>query len=99
MAVTEDSGYAIFIAIHVRNFVFILDPACSYHICHVKEFFNSYISSSGTVFMIYDQPYKNVGIQFVIQMLDGVVRSLINVRHIPSLCKNLILLGNLMLIN
>jgi len=96
VVVTEDSGYALCTSAHVGNDEWILDSACSYHMCHVKEFFSSYTPSKGSVLMGNDQPCKIVGIGSVkIQMFDGVVRTLTNVRHIPDMCKNLISLGEL----
>src|SRR5665811_903002 len=74
--------------------MWILDSACSYHICYIREFFHSFSESDGSVFMGNDQPCRIEGIGSIkIQMFDGVVRTLTNVRYIPDMRKNLISLG------
>nr|KYP35897.1 Retrovirus-related Pol polyprotein from transposon TNT 1-94 [Cajanus cajan] len=48
----------------------------------------------GRVFMGNDMPCKIVGIGTIqIRMHDGVIRTLIEVRHVPDLKKNLIFVG------
>ena len=75
----------------------IIDTGCSYHMCPNREWFTTYKEVDGeTINMGSDQSCKTVGIGSVrIKMHDGVVRTLVNVRHIPDLRKGLISLGML----
>ncbi len=53
----------------------ILDSACSFHMCPSKEFFSTYEPKYGNVLMGNDQSCQVVGIGTIrIQMFDGVVR-------------------------
>ena len=62
-----------------------------------KEWFTSYRSSLfGTIHLGDDKPCAIIGIGNIkIQLHDGVVRTLNDVRHIPDMRKNLISLGTL----
>lgn len=73
----------------------ILDTGCSYHMCPNRKWFTSYKAiNGGTVLMGNDQGCETVGIGTIrIKMHDGIVRTLIDVRHVPDLRKNLISLG------
>lgn len=76
----------------------ILDSACSFHICINKEWFSSYkpMQNGDVVRMGDDNPCEIVGIGSVqIRMHDGMVRTLDNVRHIPRMARNLISLSTL----
>ena len=76
--------------------MWILDCACSFHICYILEFFSSYSVSNGSVLMGNDHPCRIEGIGSVkIQMFDGTVRTVSGVRYIPDMRKNLISLGML----
>lgn len=96
LIVTQDFGSALCTFVHVRYDEWILDSTCFYHICHFKKFFNSYTRSTCNVFIEYDESCKIVAIVSVkIQMFDGIICTLIIVREISSMCKNLISLGGL----
>ncbi|KAL6228383.1 hypothetical protein ACLB2K_002333 [Fragaria x ananassa] len=75
----------------------ILDTGCTFHMCAIREWFDTFEeSSSNEVFRGDDSPCRILGIGLVkIRMHDGVVRKLENVRYIPMLRKNLISLGTL----
>ncbi|CAD6246447.1 unnamed protein product [Miscanthus lutarioriparius] len=76
----------------------ILDCACSFHICSNKDWFSSYESvQSGDVMRMGDNnPREIVGIGSVqIKMHDGMIRTLKDVRHIPGMDRNLISLSTL----
>uniref|UniRef100_A0A2N9HCZ1 Integrase catalytic domain-containing protein n=1 Tax=Fagus sylvatica TaxID=28930 RepID=A0A2N9HCZ1_FAGSY len=72
----------------------VLDFACSYHMCPKKEWFDTYKPCNNTVIMGNDATCSVIGIGTVkIKMFDGVVRVVEDVRHISDLRKNLISLG------
>ena len=62
-----------------------------------KDWFNTYkLVNSGSVMMGNDASCKVVGIgNIIINMFDGVVRTLCDVRHVLDLRKNLISLRTL----
>ena len=74
-----------------------MDSACSFHLTYICEFFTSYISKQlGYVSMGNNAPCQVVGIGNVkIQMFDGVIQTLENVRHVPDMVRNLISEGEL----
>ena len=63
----------------------ILDSGCSFHMCPHKEWFHSYEPCDvGTLLMANDLSVKTIGIGTVkVEMFDGVVRKLTNIRHVP----------------
>jgi hypothetical protein len=72
----------------------LLDSGASNHMCLRRNWFSTYQSGDGVVFMGNDFSCKIVGVDSVhIRMHDGYVRKLIDVRHVPELRKNLISLG------
>ncbi|GJX92940.1 retrovirus-related pol polyprotein from transposon TNT 1-94 [Tanacetum coccineum] len=75
--------------------VWIMDSACFFNISPNRDWFVTYEEfDGGHVFMGNDSPCKVVGIGTIrINMHDGVVRTLTDVRHVPDLKKNLISLG------
>ncbi|CAL2226790.1 unnamed protein product [Prunus armeniaca] len=75
----------------------ILDTGCTFHMCAVREWFDTYKEvSSGEVLMGDDSLCLVKGISTVrIRMFDGMIRVLGNVRYVPRLRKNLISLGTL----
>ena len=77
--------------------IWFLDSLASYHMTPNKEWFTLYrIGSFGTVHLGDDKPYAISGIGTIkIQLHDGIVRTLNDVRHIPNMRKNLISLGTL----
>jgi hypothetical protein len=75
----------------------ILDSACSYHMCSNRQWFDTFKScNAGIVLMGNDARCKAIGIRTIkVRMFDGVVRVFINVRYVLDLKKNLIFLGTL----
>lgn len=75
----------------------ILDLAFFYCFCPDTDLLASYKACNvGSVFMGNNSTCKIVGVGTIrIKMYDGVVRTLIGVRHNPNLKKNLISLGTL----
>lgn len=76
----------------------ILDSACSYHVCTKKSLFSTYeaVQNGGTLRMGDNSPCTVVGMGTVqIKMFDGIVRTLTEVRHVPSMSRNLISLSTL----
>jgi len=73
----------------------VLDSGCSYHMCPHRHWFVTYERKfGGKVLMGNDATCNFIGIGFVqIRMHDGVVRTLIEVRHILELKKNLVFAG------
>ena len=74
-----------------------LDSACSFHITPFKEWFQTYQPLNHGVVTLGDESVCDVaGIGNIqIQMHDGIVRTLSNVRHVPTMKRNLISLGTL----
>ena len=76
----------------------ILDSACSFHICSNRDWFSSYesVQSGDVVRMGDNNPREIMGIGSVqIKMHDGMIRTLKDVRHIPGMARNLISLSTL----
>ncbi|KAK3016961.1 hypothetical protein RJ639_007857 [Escallonia herrerae] len=64
----------------------ILDTGCSYHMCPNRDWFATYrLFDGGKVLMGNDVTCKVVGIGSIqIRMHDGIVRTLIDVRHVNT---------------
>nr|ABA91380.1 retrotransposon protein, putative, Ty1-copia subclass [Oryza sativa Japonica Group] len=75
----------------------ILDTACTYHMCPNRDWFATYEAvQGGTVLMGDDTPCEVAGIGIVqIKMFDGCIRTLSDVRHFPNLKRSLISLRTL----
>ncbi|KAH9697399.1 hypothetical protein KPL71_023589 [Citrus sinensis] len=75
----------------------VLDSGCSFHLCPDKSLFHTYKSvDGGRVLMGNNNVCKIVGMGSVkIEMFDGSVQTLSDVRHAPRLKRNLISLGML----
>ena len=75
----------------------LLDSGCTYHMWPKREWFSTYKPyNGGSDLMGNDVVCKTVGIVNIrIRMFDGQVRTLMNVRYVPDLKKNLLLLGAL----
>ncbi|KAG8483965.1 hypothetical protein CXB51_023199 [Gossypium anomalum] len=73
----------------------ILDSGCSFHMCPNREWFSTYSSvEGGVVRMGSDSSSKVIGIGTVkINMHDGTIKTLSDVRYVPDLRKNLISLS------
>src|SRR3954467_4263517 len=77
--------------------VWLLDSACTYHVCSRREWFYTYQScDGGTVLMGNNAECRVVGIGSIrMRMFDGEVRTVANVRHVPEVSSNLLSLGAL----
>jgi hypothetical protein len=78
--------------------LWIVDSTCSYHVCINRALFNTYeqMQNGGTVQMIDNSFCEVVGMGTVqIKMFDEVVHTLTEVRHIPSMSRNLFSLSTL----
>ena len=75
----------------------ILDSGCTFHMCPNRDWFSTNETmSKGIVLMGNNVSCKITGIGTVrIKMFDGFVRTLGDVRHIPDLKRNLILLSTI----
>ncbi|VFR03569.1 unnamed protein product [Cuscuta campestris] len=75
----------------------ILDSGCPFHMCSVKEQFDTYQTcDGGAVKMANGARSKIAGVGTVqVRMFDGMVRTLTGVKHVPGLKENLISLGAL----
>jgi hypothetical protein len=75
----------------------VLDSACSYHICPNRMWFDTFKSyNAGTMLMGNDARCKAIGLGTIkVRMFDDIDRILTNVRYVPDLKKNLISLGTL----
>jgi hypothetical protein len=73
----------------------LLYSGASNHMCLHRNWFSTYQTiDDGVVFMGNDFSCKFVGVGSIwIKMIDGSVRTLIDVRQVPELRKNLISLG------
>jgi hypothetical protein len=70
----------------------LLDSGASNHMCLHRNWFSTYQSiDDGVVFMGNDFSCKIVGVGSIwIKMYDGTIRTLMDMRHVPELRKNLI---------
>ena len=72
-----------------------MDSGCSFHMTPIREWFSTFEHRNcGSVVLGDDRPCIIKGMRIVrIEMFDGVVRDLLNVRYVPHLKRNLISLG------
>src|SRR5436190_880344 len=77
--------------------VWLLDSACTYHVCPRREWFSTYQPcDGGSILMGNDAECKVVGIRSIrMRMFDGEVRTVANVRHVLEVSNNLLSLGAL----
>jgi hypothetical protein len=99
-ASNEDSGdcLVVFAGCVASHDEWILDSACSFHICTNRNWFSSYepVQKGNVVRMGDDNPCEIVGIGSVqIKTDDGMTHTLKNVRYITGMSRNLILLSTL----
>uniref|UniRef100_I1QID9 Retrovirus-related Pol polyprotein from transposon TNT 1-94-like beta-barrel domain-containing protein n=1 Tax=Oryza glaberrima TaxID=4538 RepID=I1QID9_ORYGL len=99
-AENSDSGdcLVVFAGCVASHDEWILDTACSFHICINRDWFSSYksVQNGDVVRMGDDNPHEIVGIGSVqIKTHDGMTRTLKDVRHIPGMARNLISLSTL----
>lgn len=73
----------------------ILDSACVFHMCPNKELFTTYeIVSQCDVVMENKVPCRIAEIgKVILKLMDGTIRTLDRIRHVPNLKKNLIQLS------
>ena len=74
-----------------------MDFICSYHMMPDKDWFDTYrLVNFGYVLMGNDASCRVVRIRNIgVKMLDGIIQTLCDVRHVPDLRKNPISLGTL----
>jgi hypothetical protein len=94
---TLDSGEAQFVATFEKCSSWILDSACTFHICsHRDWFFDCVQSHVGEVIIGDGSTCEIIGIGSIyIQVHDGSIKKLINVSFVPKLKRNLIYLSTL----
>jgi hypothetical protein len=97
---SSDSGDVLiaFAGCASMNSEWILDSVCSYHICINKDWFSTYepVQNSGLMRMGDNTPCEVIGIGSVkIRTHDGMTRTLTDVRHVPTMFRNLISLSTL----
>jgi hypothetical protein len=93
---SDDNGNVLAVTSSSTSEGWVLDSACSFHLCPNRDSFASYKSTEGTDLMRNDMASKIVGIGTIkVKMYDGIVRTLTEVRHVPELKKNLISTGAL----
>ncbi|KAH9650701.1 retrovirus-related pol polyprotein from transposon TNT 1-94-like protein [Citrus sinensis] len=96
----ENSDYSLSIthaAYVASSSEWILDTGATYHLCPIKEWFTDFRNlESGAVMMGNNQPCRTMGIETIrLKMFDGMVRELKEIRFVPEIKKNLILVGAL----
>ncbi|KAH0712532.1 hypothetical protein KY289_008491 [Solanum tuberosum] len=107
----EKASASIVEQVHDPNDDYVLTPSCNsgvhdnkwvlesgytLHMTFQKDWFRSYETSRGTVLMGNNATCKIVGIGSIhVRCHDGTVRTIIEVRRVPDLKKNLISLGTL----
>jgi hypothetical protein len=90
---SSDNGDVLiaFISCVSMNSEWILDSACSYHICINKDWFSTYVQNDGLAWMGENIPCEVIGIGLVkTKTHDGMRRMLTEVRHVPTMFRNLI---------
>ena len=72
-----------------------LDLACSFHVTPHRDWLDTYrLVNCGSILMENNLVCKVVGTTTIkVKMFDNVVRTLMDVRHVPDLQNNLILMG------
>ena len=92
---TDLDGDAFLVASTNGKSNWILDSGNAYHLCKNKEMFSTYVvCDGGLVWMANNMANKVVGkgsVRFC--MADRKSLTLTDVRHVPSLQKNLIFIG------
>jgi hypothetical protein len=96
---SDNGGVLIVFPVCVSmNSKWILDSTCSYHICINKDWFSTYepVQNGGLVRMRDSTPCEVIGIGSVkINTHVDMTQTLIDVRHIPTMFRNLISLSTL----
>jgi hypothetical protein len=94
---TLDSGEALFVASVEKCSSWVLDSACTFHICSHRDWFSDYVKSHAGEVVIGDgSTCEIIGIDSIyIQVHDGSIKKLIDVRFVPKLKRTLISLRTL----
>ena len=94
---TSDSGEALFIASVEKCCSWVLNSTCTFHICLHRDWFSDYVQSHAGEVVIGDgSTCEIIGIGSIyIQVHDGSIKKLIDVRFVPKLKRNLISLSTL----
>ncbi|XP_068658201.1 aluminum-activated malate transporter 8-like [Aristolochia californica] len=96
VASSSGNDVALICSLESKDESWVLDSGASFHATSQKELFEKYVSKNlGKVYLGDDQPCDIVGKGVVKIQLNGSVWELKNVRHIPNMRKNLILVGHL----
>ena len=95
---SDSSGFSFSLTPSVcasDSWEWMLDSGATYHVCPRREWFSSFEKiDSGVVIMGNDHSCQVEGVGTVrIKMCDGMVREVDDVRYVPQLKKNLMLLG------
>ncbi|KAG8497140.1 hypothetical protein CXB51_008403 [Gossypium anomalum] len=99
--VVEDYSDGELLVVSVNNSKvseeWILDSGCTFHMSPDRDWFTTYETvSEGVTLMGNNASCKIAGVGTIkVKMLDGVVRTLSDVRHVPELKRNLISLSTL----
>jgi hypothetical protein len=91
------SGEALFVASVEKCSSWVLDSACTFHICSHRYWFSDYVQSHAGDGVIGDgSTCEIIGIGSIyIQVYDGSIKKLIDVRFVLKLKRNLISLSTL----
>jgi hypothetical protein len=92
---TLDSGEVTFVAFVEKFSSWVLDFACTFHICLHRDWFSDYVQSHAGEVVIGDgSTCEIIGISSIyIQVHDGSIKKLIDVHFVPKLKRNLISLS------
>ena len=95
--IIEEVHDALILSVDSPMESWILDSGASFHSTSYKECMQSYVASNfGKVYLADDEILKIVGKGDVqLNIANGIVWKLKNVRHIPVLKRNLISIGQL----
>ena len=98
VAVAEENSnitYVLLVTVNNWGDEWIIDSKCSYHLSPNRDWFNIYQPiDGGNILMGNDVVCKVVEIDTIqIKMYDGIIRTLIDARHVPELKTILISLG------
>jgi hypothetical protein len=94
----SDGGEALMITSNdEKRMSWILDSACSFHICSHREWFSDYSHVHNGNVIIGDESRLEIsGISSIqIKVHDGTFKTLTNVRYVPKMERNFISLGTL----
>ncbi|GFZ10943.1 hypothetical protein Acr_22g0003410 [Actinidia rufa] len=96
MVVDEDEIDVLLAASDDGKSDWILNSGSAYHLCRDREVFSTYAACEGHIWMANNTSSRVVGKGSVLfRMVDGRSMTLIEVRHVPNLQKNLISIGML----